>query len=405
MLRYKITTIILMILLLAFSIYFYFYTESLNNLPVDYTILEGIENSKKINKQLMIKNKQDNENITINTDVIINDNIKKLKNSFKNENLIVSPINYYLNLFIVNEVLNQKHIESDLLIFGNTEHQINKSINVIYDKLINSDKDNVDIYNKILVNKNKLFNNEKTELLKEKFNLDLEQLSFNNEKTINSTINKFYLDITNDLLKNFVNENFKYDKILSTNTMLFNNNWSSEYNKTNKLNDKFYGIEKTNNVTFLQSPINKYYENKNLISIEKEYNSGTYSFRAITTTNENKTINELLEIISIEEIRDLFSKEITFENHKTIGIIPEFKIESYSEYRIFKRERNYQKIYFSLDRYGSLTNKTKNKEQEIIKPETNDNNHIILLNRPFIFFVWNNELNIPILSGIVCNLK
>ena len=229
----------------------------------------------------------------------------------KKENLFLSPLSTYMALLVTYEGADgktQREFESVLHLdknistgnFSSLSKQLTKSIgktntlNITSALWLDTDFQVKESYN------NKL----------SKLNIaDTQTLDFSRKTSASNTINKWVSDRTNNKIKNIISPKdiSKRSKMVISNAIYFNGEWSKKFDKTKTKPDTFYNIKKRESkVDFMNSKEQlQYYENKDFQFISKPYKKLLdKSFCIILPKNkygifdvENKLNNTLLDSV------------------------------------------------------------------------------------------------------------
>lgn len=266
------------------------------------------------------------------------------------------------------------------------------------------------------------FNEEFVKAVQEKFAAEIGVEKF--DAAFVEKVNKWCAEKTHDMIPSILND-VPDDSIkaLALNALYFKDKWETEYKEENIFEDPqrtFAGFDgEIKDVTYLYSEENTYYENDSAIAFAKPYKNTRYSFIGILPKAEGQFTIESLDIES------LLASKTTIETHV---LFPEFEFENTLPLTNILNKVGMESI-FKGDAFTGIANvpmqvsdilqKTKIKvnregtEAAAVTEITMENEGIelepiykeVVLTRPFMFIIYDNEMNMPLFVGRVLNPK
>jgi len=360
-----------------------------------------------------------------------NFSINLLKQSIsKNKNTLISPTSIYLALGMTangaaGETLKQFE---DLLGNGTLSlSDLNKSYYSLAQKLQNIDSGKMKISNSIW------YRNDPTLLIKPEFlqtnadyfSADAFKADFTSKKTVDD-INGWVKNNTDGLIDKVVDTIDSSTVMYLLNTVLFDAEWSNVYKKENVRSGDFKTVDGTNvAVDIMYSTENSFVKDGLAQGFIKTYKGDKFSFVGILP-NEGVDLQTYVASLDGTKFQDLINSKVTA--NVSAGI-PKFKYD-------FKVELNEPLKNLGLkdafdDRLadfsnmgsssggnifiGNVLHKTFIQVDELgtkagavtkVEIETNSamhEDHRIILNRPFLYAIIDNETGLPIFIGTVMN--
>lgn len=265
-----------------------------------------------------------------------------------------------------------------------------------------------------LININKLYlnNNYYDNILDKNISL----LDFNDSKNI---INDNIKELTDNNIKFYIDENIlSNNNNLYLNTLIFNMEWSTNYNIKNNKNIEFTGLNnKKTVVEAMNENIYSYLDNGYAKGFKKDFKNNKYSFIAIlpndinTTNISNINIESLLkseknnELISVTIPKINCQYELDLNDlYNSIGIKDVNNNKANFNNLIenqFNLEYNKQRILINIGEKGTYN--TNIKTQELESFTKYDNQRELIFNRPFFYLIINNETKDVLLIGKILN--
>ena len=275
----------------------------------------------------------------------------------------------------------------------------------IENKIINYNEIYYDSNNKTTINKNFLN-------IANKYNFKITAIDFNNKES-DAVVNNNLHTSTKNTLNRAISNNTAEKGIISVNSLYFNYEWKNIFNSENVIDEEFIDNKDTHYmVDMMYGEENTYLENDQAIGFIKSFEDDKYSFVAIIPKNKKEfKASEL----NIEEL--LKERKET----KTYIGIPKFSFHSqndlnklYQNYNIddlFTSKANlhlmsnqdlfvkqmYQIETITIGEYGTVKSTTKT--ESLSTKSIDDSVKKVVLNRPFIFLIMNNETNEVLFIG------
>jgi len=273
---------------------------------------------------------------------------------------------------------------------------------------------NITNYNELYIDNNKRTKIEKNYLdITQKYNTKITTINYN-DKTADETINNHLLTSTNNsIFKIFNSNNLTSKDIISINSLTFNSKWKNIFQGEYNVAEEFTDYEENHYlVDVMYSEEKYYYENDEAYGFAKDFEDEKYSFVGILP-KENKEFR--VSTLNLESF--LETKKTT---KVSVGI-PKFKIESTNNLiDLFKKENingifadsanlhlisdkelkvgvMLQQESLTIGEYGTAENKVKNSPLST-KTSEKDSKRVVL-NKPFVFLIINNETNDVLLIG------
>ncbi len=183
---------------------------------------------------------------------------------------------------------------------------------------------------------------------------------------------------------------------------------------------EFRGINKTSTATYLAST-EYYLEGKNCTGFVKDFKNTTAKFVALLP-DEDMNMNDFISSLDFDSYGTILDSLNVFTTCN--AYLPEFTAncnEDYSDLlksmgieEVFGTEGNFNKVSFNLKGQLQSINQSSNLKitsagantetvsySDITKAQANNT---VKLNRPFVFFVIDNESDIPLFAGVVADI-
>ena len=342
------------------------------------SLLNNNENYIKMEKDKNINNYEEENNDSLNNDIILNE---------EDQINLISP-----KPILENNIINKENEENNFLTFDNKKinkeknmYENNNNRNQINDKLIMNNNNNNNESNANLNEKNiKLKDNE--------YNVNLQEK--NNQKNKNKDNINYYDNKTKT--KKSLNENNLKQSIKNTNIDFNNNNNQLNIKKNELNNNNLLDSKNKNKNKFNQN--NNIIPNKNLYNIEEDSNSEKNNniplnkqinnSKIITPKKSNKLINNINSSIQFEDSINYLSNK----DNKDKNDLNSIKIES---------NNNKNNKDFSNNNYNSL-NSNKNLYSEYSSNNSyNNKSKQILKRNKSARFSLQNQNNLPLLNSLM----
>lgn len=351
--------------------------------------------------------------------------IDLFKNAYtKNKNSLVSPISVYLALGMTANGSDDKTLKEFETLLGKPGiniKELNAYYNSLLSKLSNGKSGNVSIANSIWYNKDESFNFRKDFLQTNAnyYNASAFKADFTSKQTIQE-INKWVKVNTGKQIDKIIDKIDGNIVMYLINATYFDAQWKKPYDKANVHKSSFELADGTNrSVDFMYSDELGYLKGDKSRGFIKPYKDGKYSFVALLP-DEGVNIDSYVESLSGEIFINLLKSKS--EEHVTAGL-PIFK----SEYNVklveplkhmglkecFDAEKaNFSrmtstknnifvsnvlhKTFISVDTQGTKAGAvTTVRMAGSAAPKTKS----IILNRPFVYAIVDNETKLPLFIG------
>ncbi|NLY77986.1 MAG: serine protease [Tissierellia bacterium] len=387
--------------------------------------LEGIsaKSDKNNNGQIEPKTELTKSAVDLSVDL--------LKESFQeDENCLISPISVLTALSMTangadNETLSQMEV---LLGRGLTIDEINNSLSSYLRKL---DKDeNIHIANSIWINDlgNAKVKNEFIDVNKEYYRAKISKESFD-EKT-RDKINSWVRKNTNGMIEKIIDRIHPNSIMYLINALAFEAEWDREYKSHEIYEDKFtnYQGSKTD-IEMMVSDEEKYLEDGKAVGFIKPYKDNKYSFIALLP-REDVDIKEYIRELTGEGLLNLIN---SFKRAKVDAHIPKFcysyqvemsqmlmnlgMVDAFDEHKAdFSRMAKVEneniyinkvihKTYIEVDEKGTKAAAATGVEVNETSAILEEERYVVKLDRPFIYVIMDNVMNLPIFIGTVMDIN
>lgn len=247
-----------------------------------------------------------------------------------------------------------------------------------------------------------------------------------NGKTVDK-INNWVFESTDGVIKNMIDEIDERTIIYLINAVTFNAEWENIYYDTAIFNGMFHNSDNTEIETkFMYSQENKYISYNGAKGFIKDYKGGSFSFAALLPP-EDVTLDEFIKNMEGEALIEAIKG---YETESVLVYMPkfscEYEIELSSMLKNMGMERAFDgekaqfekmcsttggnvyigqvlhKTFINVDERGTTAGAAAMVE---IKNEGAALGEEINLNRPFIYFIIDNDKGIPLFMGKVLNLN
>lgn len=240
-------------------------------------------------------------------------------------------------------------------------------------------------------------------------------------------INNWVFESTDGVIKNMIDEIDERTIIYLINAVTFNAEWENIYYDTAIFNGMFHNSDNTEIETkFMYSQENKYISYNGAKGFIKDYKGGSFSFAALLPP-EDVTLDEFIKNMEGEALIEAIKG---YETESVLVYMPkfscEYEIELSSMLKNMGMERAFDgekaqfekmcsttggnvyigqvlhKTFINVDERGTTAGAAAMVE---IKNEGAALGEEVNLNRPFIYFVIDNDTGIPLFMGKVLNLN
>ncbi len=352
------------------------------------------------------------------------------KNEDKNQNTMISAISIMSALGMCENGANGETLTQ----MENTLHlrldKTNKYFKLYNDNLLKEENQKAFIANSIWIkNDDKLeVKDEFLQTNKDYYNSEVYKADFNDQtvKDINNWVSKN----TKGMIKRVISEIPEDAIMYLINAVYFIAAWEEQYTK-NDVRDWTFTNEdgEKNDIKIMKSEEYNYLENDNTKGVVKFYKDRKYGFVALLP-NEGISIKEYLENLKAEDIQKLIENRqetavntfipkfkakyetLLNENLKSLGM----KLPFDKDYADFKKMALYNngynniyinkvihKTYIEVDEKG--TKAAAVTVVEMAKCECIMETKELILDRPFVYMIYDFENEIPVFMGTVMDLK
>lgn len=240
-------------------------------------------------------------------------------------------------------------------------------------------------------------------------------------------INNWVFESTDGVIKNMIDEIDERTIIYLINAVTFNAEWENIYYDTAIFNGMFHNSDNTEIETkFMYSQENKYISYNGAKGFIKDYKGGSFSFAALLPP-EDVTLDEFIKNMEGEALIEAIKG---YETESVLVYMPkfscEYEIELSSMLKNMGMERAFDgekaqfekmcsttggnvyigqvlhKTFINVDERGTTAGAAAMVE---IKNEGAALGEEVNLNRPFIYFIIDNDTGIPLFMGKVLNLN
>lgn len=350
----------------------------------------------------------------------------------KGENSLVSPASVYLALAMTaNGADGKTLIEFENLLgkYGINIKDLNAYYNTLSQKLTKDASGKLAIANSIWYSQDKNID-VKMDFLQtnaDYYNASVYKSDFSDPKTVKDINNWVKLN-TGNAIDKIIDKDDALTVMNLINAVYFEDKWMDIYENDDVQKDNFQLDNGGNrSVDFMNSEETVYLKDEKAEGFAKSYANGKYSFVALLP-NENINIDNYISSLS----GDSFTNILKNQSHDNVmASLPKFK----SEYKIKLVETLNQmglrecfdplkanftkminsttddiyvgnilhKTFITVDTEGTKAAAVTN--VEIVKGVSamNDALHTIILNRPFVYAIIDNETNLPVFMGTMMN--
>lgn len=230
-----------------------------------------------------------------------------------------------------------------------------------------------------------------TELVADNFNFSADFLSFSEKASINCVS-------------------------LSTIT----SSWSDPYYTENIFEDVFYGTKGNSNAKYMSS-VEYYLQGKNCTGFIKNFYDTPCKFVALIP-DEDVSIKEFTSRLTAQKYNDILDSFNVFTTCN--AYLPQFSLTQETNFSDVLSKTGVCALFTQDGNLGGLSYNEKGQVQSVLqkteinitaegvncnKPVNSDNSKKdpqfdVKLDRPFVFFIIDNESNIPLFAGIVSNI-
>ena len=351
----------------------------------------------------------------------------------KNQNMLISPLSIQLALAMTaNGANGQTKDEMEKLLGGDIPlEELNEYLYTYVESLPSEDKAKLEIANSIW------FRDDAERLTVEKAFLQTnadyygaqaykEPFDLQTVKNINDWVDKH----TDGMIEKIIDELEPDDIMHLINAIAFDAQWETPYEKFNVENGPFTSISgEERTVKMMHSTEHKYIETDNATGVIKNYKGGKYSFAALLP-NEGVELYDYIDSLTGEGLKAALDGA---QRETVITAIPKFSYEygmfidniladlgmptafnddkaDFSKMGSSTEGNIYigyvlHKTFISVDEHGTKAaaiTDVATKDTAAMPPE--DEKYVIL-DRPFVYMIVDNETNLPIFIGTVTDIQ
>jgi len=380
-------------------------------------------------KASVVEKKELDENFIKQT---ANFSVKLFQKSVKeNENSMISPVSVMMALSMTAngaDTATKEEMEQ-LLAGGRSIDELNEFL-YAYKNQLPSDADNkLSLANSIWFRDDKDRLKVEPDFLQKNANYyGAEAYESPFDKTTVEDINQWVKDHTGGMIDNMVDKIDKDSIMYLLNAVAFDAKWENPYTKNDVNSGEFTAWDGTiRSVDMMSSNEGLYLDDGTATGIIKNYKGGLYSFVALLP-NEGINVNDYLESLTGEHLLSIienaqsttvvtripkFSYDYTIKMNdalKELGLQTAFdqdtadfsKLGSSSDGNIYIAEVLH-KSYISVDELGTKAGAVT--KVEMATESAMETRHEVLLNRPFVYAIIDNNTKLPIFLGTVMDIN
>lgn len=350
---------------------------------------------------------------------------KMLRASYKNDNnTVISAAGLYAQLSLLENAASDESFKQikDLTGINQPIESLNECNAYFFARLEKLSKKNnyVNIKNNLFFNKNIRVGQKFLLTNADYYNQGLFATDFADEDTYKK-INEYTASLTNDEIKNIIQNPIPQSYgIVAAGTTLMRDKWLSGYDRQDTSTGEFNGKKGTEKAEFMTGT-EFYLEGKRCTGFEKSFKNTPCKFIALLP-NEDVNIYKFIKELNSSEYRKILSSLSVFKTCE--ASVPGFSVKysgSYTKalnecgvYEMFNQKGNLHNL--SFNQKGSVGDVVHSVELEInaagagadkpviskVKKKAPDKK--VILNRPFLFMIVDNESYIPIFAGIIADI-
>lgn len=358
--------------------------------------------------------------------------VKSFKNFTDGEkNSMISPISVMVALSMAANGAENETLEEmkEVLAPGMDVEKLNQYLHTLSQKLTQGESSMGisnsmwirDEENSVQVEVNRDF----LQVLSDYYSAQVFKEPFNGETV--DKINNWFFESTDGVIKNMIDDIDERTIIYLINAVTFNAEWENIYYDTAIFNGMFHNSDNTDVETkFMYSQENKYISYNGAKGFIKDYKGGSFSFAALLPP-EDVTLDEFIKNMEGEAMIEAIKG---YETESVLVYMPkfscEYEIELSSMLKNMGMERAFDgekaqfekmcsttggnvyigqvlhKTFINVDERGTTAGAAAMVE---IKNEGAALGEEVNLNRPFIYFIIDNDTGIPLFMGKVLNLN
>ena len=306
------------------------------------------------------------------------------------------------------------------------QETFNKNMNRIMSmaKAFNNEKCKLNIANSVWVrDRNDITPTQQfTKTCKELYDAELFKGAFDDEtvKQVNSWVN----EKTDNMIPNIIDKFDENDVMYLINCVAFDSEWADKYEEEQVEENETFTNEKGDkvNCTMLSSKENIYISNDRAQGFIKNYKGGKYAFMAVLP-NEGTDVKDYVSSMTADEFAKLYNNRTEDE---VVTKMPEFKYDHSLELseslkkmgmtQAFSNAADFSKLIENTETYiGKVLHKTHielgangTKAAAATAVEVRAKGAIsarkeVILDRPFVYAIMDNESGLPVFMGTVCD--
>lgn len=353
-----------------------------------------------------------------------------LKGVYKgDENILVSPVSVSLALGLTAGGAKENTLAQfeRLLGRGVSMSDMNRFYEWIEDKFDDTESIEIESANSIWIKDDKNavdVNKAFLEFADESFDAEVYNEPFNDATA--KKINAWVDDNTDGMIKNIVDKIDPLTVMYLINAIAFDAEWQRRYTDTSDWFRFTNVVGQEETVTGMFSSEKKYIEDENTTGFVKDYKGGEYGF-AVFLPDENVSINDYVSSLSGEKLRNMLNgiqnvnveaklPKFTYEYSvklndtlKTMGLVDAFEASaadlsgigtsSYGNLHIGEvLHKTFIEVAEKGTKAAAVTSVAVNTESAPAYPE---NTKFVIVNRPFVYAIIDNETNLPLFIGVV----
>ncbi len=349
-------------------------------------------------------------------------------NNESDGNVLISPLSIQLALAMTtNGAEGETRSQMEKLLGGSyTIDELNAYLKTYVSNLPNEKSSKLNVANSIWFRQSDFVPNQFfLQTNKDYYDASIYSAPFD-DTTLND-INNWVDTNTDGMIKELLDEISEDSLMYLINAIVFDAEWDVKYSKDSIHKGLFTEDDgTTKEVDFMQSTEYAYYELNNAVGFKKDYKNGKYSFVALLP-NEEIGVNELISSLSYEEIMNMlnspdYSRDVIAKMPK---FSYEYSLEMNSVLSSLGMERAFSESKAEFDKIGqaggnifigSVLHKTFISVDEAgtkagaatlveVKDECERNEIKIVLDRPFMYMIVDNETGLPIFIGTLTSVE
>ena len=299
--------------------------------------------------------------------------------------------------------------------------ELNNCFKYIYTRIttFNTDNNYINLDNAIFVSKEKEIKKSYLQKLLDNYNTDAFETDYNNDSS--NKLNEWFNNLCQK--NNIVTDIKNNDEIYLLSNISAKLAWINPYSEKQTKTADFNGYNSKNKVKYLCS-VERYFENSKAKGFIKSFANSTCKF-VVIVPNSDLTLSEYINQINGEEFSNLINsnKSLQFANVE----MPTFSIDTSVKYKNILSEYGLKDEFTSSADFTNICSKNlyindiyQNISLEISEsglmpysqpanevnnpPYSTDVENTLIIDRPFIYAIVDNEYNTPIIIGTISNI-